>query len=103
MKILPKLPTIPDQSRRRFCAAAAAALAAVPLRAVYNGADDSAGVSPAMAPVWTTGSDEDGLRPFRVQVSEAQLADLRRRIRGTRWPDKETVADRSQGPPLDAF
>jgi len=37
------------------------------------------------------------IRPFRVQVPEADLADLRRRVRGTRWPARETVADQSQG------
>jgi pimeloyl-ACP methyl ester carboxylesterase len=37
------------------------------------------------------------IRPFRVNVAEADLADLRRRVQATRWPDKETVADRSQG------
>ena len=35
--------------------------------------------------------------PFHVQVPEAALADLRKRIAATRWPDKETVADPSQG------
>ena len=37
------------------------------------------------------------IRPFRVEVSQADLDDLRRRIQATRWPDKETVADQSQG------
>jgi pimeloyl-ACP methyl ester carboxylesterase len=37
------------------------------------------------------------VRPFRVDVPEADLDDLRRRIATTRWPDKETVADQSQG------
>ena len=37
------------------------------------------------------------IRPFQVQVPEAALADLRRRVVETRWPDKETVTDRSQG------
>ena len=37
------------------------------------------------------------IRPFQVHVPEAALADLRRRIAETRWPDKETVTDRSQG------
>ena len=36
-------------------------------------------------------------RPFRVNVPEEELADLRRRIKATRWPDKEAVADQSQG------
>ena len=39
----------------------------------------------------------DGIRPFRAQFSDETLADLRRRIAATRWPDRETVADDSQG------
>jgi epoxide hydrolase len=38
--------------------------------------------------------------PFRIDVSEAELADLRRRLRDTRWPERETVDDWSQGVPL---
>jgi len=38
-----------------------------------------------------------GVRPFRVEVPEEELADLRRRIAATRWPERETVADASQG------
>jgi pimeloyl-ACP methyl ester carboxylesterase len=37
------------------------------------------------------------IRPFRVDVAEEQLADLRRRLSTTRWPDQETVDDRTQG------
>jgi hypothetical protein len=37
------------------------------------------------------------VRPFRVDVPEEDLADLRRRILATRWPHKELVEDRSQG------
>jgi pimeloyl-ACP methyl ester carboxylesterase len=37
------------------------------------------------------------IRPFRVEVSEEALTDLRRRIKATRFPEKETVADFSQG------
>jgi hypothetical protein len=40
------------------------------------------------------------IRPFRVDVPEADLDDLRRRIAATRWPDRETVPDRSQGAKL---
>jgi pimeloyl-ACP methyl ester carboxylesterase len=39
----------------------------------------------------------DPIRPFRVNVPEQQLADLRRRISATRWPERETVTDESQG------
>ena len=38
--------------------------------------------------------------PFRIDVPEAKLEDLRLRVAATRWPDKETVADHSQGVPL---
>jgi Epoxide hydrolase N terminus len=37
------------------------------------------------------------IRSFHVDVPEEELADLRRRIAATRWPEKETVADQSQG------
>ena len=40
------------------------------------------------------------IRPFHVDVPEEAIADLRRRIVATRWPEKETVADQSQGVPL---
>src|SRR5262245_57289002 len=42
-------------------------------------------------------ADKAAIRPFRVNVPEADLADLRRRIAATRWPTKELVEDRSQG------
>lgn len=38
-------------------------------------------------------TDETAIRPFHVNVPEAELADLRRRIVATRLPEKETVAD----------
>jgi len=38
-----------------------------------------------------------GIRPFTVQIPEADLEALRARIAATRWPDRETVADQSQG------
>jgi pimeloyl-ACP methyl ester carboxylesterase len=43
---------------------------------------------------------DDAIRPFRVDVPEEQLVDLRRRIAATRWPDQETVSDGSQGTQL---
>lgn len=42
----------------------------------------------------------DAIRPFRVDIPETALTDLRRRLAATRWPDKETVADQSQGAQL---
>ncbi|HEX8858853.1 MAG TPA: epoxide hydrolase [Actinomycetes bacterium] len=41
------------------------------------------------------------LTPFRVEVADEDLRDLRERLRRTRWPEAETVGDWSQGVPLD--
>ena len=48
----------------------------------------------------TTATGDTTIRPFNVQVPQAALDDLRRRINATRWPDKETVGDASQGAQL---
>jgi pimeloyl-ACP methyl ester carboxylesterase len=42
-------------------------------------------------------ADDTSIRPFHFNVSDETLADLRRRVAATRWPDKETVTDASQG------
>jgi pimeloyl-ACP methyl ester carboxylesterase len=42
-------------------------------------------------------TDENSVRPFHFNAPEAALVDLKRRIAATRWPEKETVADASQG------
>jgi len=42
-------------------------------------------------------SSETEIRPFRVEFPEQEIADLRRRIAATRWPERETVTDDSQG------
>src|SRR3954464_5822903 len=51
----------------------------------------------SLAPQREQATDKNAIRPFRVNVPEAELADLRRRIKATKWPEKETVADASQG------
>src|SRR5260221_4852107 len=51
----------------------------------------------AVAPARVAVGRPDAIRPFQFRASEKALADLRRRIVATRWPDKETVADASQG------
>jgi pimeloyl-ACP methyl ester carboxylesterase len=43
---------------------------------------------------------DHSIRPFRLDVPEAELDDLRERLRRTRWPEAETVEDWSQGMPL---
>src|SRR5499427_3278430 len=48
----------------------------------------------------TTVETRTAIRPFEVDISDEALEDLRRRVAATRWPEKETVADSSQGVPL---
>ena len=58
-------------------------------------------VSSAMVPTTKSRTTVDAaIRPFKVTIPQEQLNDLKRRIKATRWPDKETVADESQGVPL---
>src|SRR5688572_5637408 len=45
-------------------------------------------------------ASDTAIRPFRFRAEDSELAELRRRIVATRWPEKETVADQSQGVPL---
>jgi pimeloyl-ACP methyl ester carboxylesterase len=73
-------------TRRTFFKTAAAGLAAA---AAITLAPGFAGTASA--------SDGKDIRPFRVEVSDAQLDDLRARIKATRWPDRETVQDSTQG------
>src|SRR5450631_4095554 len=47
-----------------------------------------------------TGSDNTAIRPFEVGFSEEEITELRRRVNATRWPERETVSDDSQGVPL---
>ena len=53
-------------------------------------------MSTTTSPISVTPADT-AIRPFRVNVPEAELVELRRRIAATRWPSQELVADRSQG------
>ena len=60
----------------------------------FTGLSWSQSPSPAAA----TAPDSTAIRPFIVPiVPQAALDDLRRRIAATRWPEKETVSDASQG------
>jgi len=42
-------------------------------------------------------SDKTAIRPFQVNVPETELTELRRRINATKWPERETVTDATQG------
>ncbi|MBD9453285.1 epoxide hydrolase [Rhizobium sp. RHZ02] len=61
----------------------------------------STAVLPSLAKAAETRMAKPGwngeIRPFKAEVPEAELIDLRRRLAATRWPDGETVTDRSQG------
>jgi len=46
---------------------------------------------------------DDAIRPFRVNIPNDELVDLRKRVLATRWPDRETVADPSQGVQLTSI
>lgn len=51
------------------------------------------------AVVQPTGGGKSAIRPFQVNFPETELTELRRRIEATRWPERETVNDMSQGVP----
>jgi pimeloyl-ACP methyl ester carboxylesterase len=74
---------------------ASAVFVAAPLAASIPLAHAADSPAPSIA---STG--DVSIRPFKAHFSDAQLADLRRRIAETRWPDAETVTDRSQGAQL---
>jgi pimeloyl-ACP methyl ester carboxylesterase len=88
--------TLQAPSRRRFIGVAAAAVAAGSLSQLAF-ADTSQAITEA-APA--TDGDRTAIRPLRVHVPASQLIDLRRRIKATRWPERETVTDDTQGVPL---
>ncbi|SFT13203.1 epoxide hydrolase family protein [Paenibacillus sp. BC26] len=48
-------------------------------------------------------TNPQSIRPFHVNVPEAELTELRNRILATRWPEKETVSDQSQGTQLETM
>ncbi len=50
-----------------------------------------------------TASAESAVRPFRIEVPQGEIDELRRRIEATRWPTRELVTDRSQGVQLAAI
>src|ERR1700726_5010531 len=73
-----------NHDRRRLLETAAMGVAAA-------GAASMLSLHPAAA------VESDAVRPFRINVPEEAVVDLRRRVKATRWPDKETVTNQSQG------
>jgi Epoxide hydrolase N terminus len=67
----------------------------------YAMAEAAANASaPAPDRTQRSATEDTSIRRFRINVSQAPLDDLRQRVLTTRWPDKETVNDQSQGPQL---
>jgi pimeloyl-ACP methyl ester carboxylesterase len=83
---------IPDLNRRRFCGAAAATVSAAPF-----GLFLSEGSTAMNEGAQQVDGDKTAIRRFHVNVPEAELTELRRRINATKWPERETVPDASQG------
>ena len=75
-----------DRDRRNFLTTAASGIVAA-------GAATLPPVRPAHA------ATSEAIRPFKIKIPDKALADLRHRLAATRWPDKETVDDDSQGVP----
>jgi pimeloyl-ACP methyl ester carboxylesterase len=73
-----------DHERRRLLGAAAMGVAV-------------AGAASLIPSQNAAAAAEVAIRPFRVDTPEQQLVDLRRRVAATKWPEKETVADTTQG------
>jgi pimeloyl-ACP methyl ester carboxylesterase len=88
MTITPTTEAI-DQDRRRLLTTAALGAATLGALSLFR-------LQAAAAP-------GDAIRPFHYAASEEQLADLRRRIAATRWPEKETAIDESQGVRLETM
>lgn len=92
MSLTPLSRTASSLARRSLVVALALAAAAPTIGAQPVGA---ASVVPTAG--GNAGKVDESIRPFHVHVPQEQLDDLRRRIAETRWPDRETVTDDSQG------
>lgn len=77
-------------SRARYCVLGLALLAGT------SGAW-AASAPAANSSVSAASAQSEAIRPYRIHVDQGKLTDLRKRIANTRWPDKETVNDTSQG------
>lgn len=82
----------------RHCLASSVRMGALGLALIAGSGGAWAAGPAADASVASSASTHpESIRPYRIHVDEAQLADLKKRIAATRWPDKETVNDVSQG------
>ena len=89
---------VPLTSRRRFISAAVA-MGGAGILSPEPGVLNARGNAEAAAQIALPAATKD-LTPFKVRVPQAALDDLKRRLASTRWPERETVSDWSQGVPL---
>src|SRR5215831_7266734 len=88
----------PGFNRRWLLGAAAASAAAGPLEALGLSRRNDAMTDMLTEAPEQTNTDKAAIRPFTVKpVSDGDLAELRRRINATRWPERELVDDDTQG------
>src|SRR5690348_9662724 len=92
------LPRRPLRNPRRLHVANRSWMADLPNPADAPAEGDN--VSNAARTQQPTGNNITALRPFRVEISDAAIHDLRERLARTRWPEKEPVGDWSMGIPL---
>jgi pimeloyl-ACP methyl ester carboxylesterase len=88
---------------RRSVLAASAAAAALGLLATHLAAQGGARLSQPSKQGDSKMATKDEIRPFSFHAPEAALADLRKRINATKWPEREQVTDDSQGVQLDTI
>ena len=91
-----------NNDRRRFLGTAAMSLAAAPFGMMASGSaqpgSGSSAAGAASAPAKTgAAADDASIRPFHINFPDADLADLRRRVAATKFPEREAVNDATQG------
>jgi pimeloyl-ACP methyl ester carboxylesterase len=93
-----------NHQRRRFLGIAAMTIATTQLGRFGSANAQSSNAEPkemaTAQPEAVQPTDPAAIRPFRINMPEEALVNLRRRITATQWPEKETVTDQSQGIPL---
>ena len=73
------------------------AISSSPTRRDFLGGSAAASAIGLFPATLRAATGDDAICPFRIEVPEEALADLRRRIAATNWPERETVADATQG------
>jgi len=91
-----------NNERRRFLGTAAMSFAAAPFGMMASAkalpSSGSSAARAASAPAKTgAAADDTSIRPFHINIPDADLADLRRRVAATKWPERELVSDATQG------